>query len=95
MYDGFRRRAEDRMTQDERNELNESFMQCPRFDKHELTDDQIEEIAERAAKKAIALARDGFYQDVGETIVGKFKWLLGAVIVGSFMWLASKGFIKL
>lgn len=83
------------MTQDERNELNESFMQCPRFDKHELTDDQIEEIAERAAKKAIVFARDEFYQDVGQTIVSKFKWLVGAIVVGVFVWLAQHGVIKL
>lgn len=83
------------MTQDERDELNESFSQCPRYDKHELTDDQIEQIAERAAKKAIGMARDEFYQDVGETIVGKLKWFLGAIIVAVFVWLAQHGIIKL
>jgi len=88
IYDGRRRRKEDA-------DIDESFSQCPRYDKHELSDDQIEEIAERAAKKAIGMARDEFYQDVGETIVGKFKWLVGAIAVGIFVWLAQHGIIKL
>lgn len=86
LYDGNRRRKSD---------TDDSFSMCPRYDKHELSDDQIEEIAERAAKKAIGMARDEFYQDVGETIVGKLKWFLGAIIVGVFVWLAQHGIIKL
>ena len=88
IYDGHRRRKSDSTNED-------AFSQCPRYDQHELSDEQIEAIAERAAKKAVQMARDDFYKDVGETIVGKFKWLVGAVIVGLFVWLASKGAIKL
>lgn len=86
LYDGNRRRKSD---------TDDSFSMCPRYDKHELSDDQIEEIAERAAEKAIDKAKADFYQDVGHTVINKFYWLVGAVIAGSFLWLNSKGFIKL
>lgn len=85
LYDGYRRRKID----------IEGFTECPRYEKHELSDEQIEEIAERAAKKAIKLAKADFYQDVGHTVVNKFYWLVGLIIAGSFLWLNSKGVIKL
>jgi hypothetical protein len=88
LYTGYRRRKADA-------ELDESFSQCPRYDKHELSDEQIEEIAERAAKKAIEMAKTEFYTDVGHTVINKFYWLVGIVVAGSFLWLNSKGFIKL
>ncbi|MDD5688489.1 MAG: hypothetical protein PHE88_11740 [Elusimicrobia bacterium] len=86
LYDGYRRRVSDKLEND--------FMGCPRYDKHELTDDQIEEIAERAAEKAIKKAKDDIYKDVGETVVGKFKWMVGAIVVGVFVWMVSHGLIS-
>ena len=53
-------------------EMDESFAMCPRYDKHELDEEQIEDIAERAAKKAIIMARDDFYKDVGKSMFNKF-----------------------
>lgn len=87
LYDGRRRRAEDR--------LENAFTGCPRYDKHELSEDQIEEIAERAAEKAIKKAKDDLYKDVGETVVGKFKWMVGLIVVGTFVWMVSHGWITL
>lgn len=86
LYDGIRRRLADKMEND--------FIACPRYDKHELTDDQIEEIAERAAEKAIIKAKNDLYRDVGETVLGKFKWMVGAIVVGVFVWMASHGLIS-
>lgn len=88
IHENLKRRQMDR-------ELEEMFTQCPRYDKHELTDAQIEQIAEKAAKKAMIYAKSEFYQDVGHAVVNKFYWLVGAVVAGSFVWLASKGLIKL
>ena len=58
-----------------------------------MTDQEIEEIAERAAEKAIAKITDHLYQQVGRTVTEKFVWLIGLVTVGAFIWLQSKGFI--
>lgn len=95
MYDGLRRRKTDTLTEEEKQELDESFAQCPKYNLHELTDEQIDAIAEKAAKRAVAMARDDFYKDVGETVIGKFKWLVGAVVVGAAIWMAQHGLIKL
>jgi hypothetical protein len=75
------------------------FSHCPRFDKHELSEDQILAIA----KKAVELAREDMYNDVkkeftaevGRSVIDKFSWLVGIVVVSLFFWLQSKGFLKL
>lgn len=53
----------------------------------QLTDQQIEEIAERAAKVAFQMV----YQEVGKTVLTKLAWLVGAAVVGAAMWLAGHG----
>jgi hypothetical protein len=75
------------------------FATCPRYIRHELTEEQVLAIA----KKAVELAREDFYLDVkkefaaevGQSIISKFTYLVGLVIVGAFFWLQSQGFIKL
>jgi len=75
-------------------DLEESFRFCPRYDRHELTDDQIEEIAERAAKKAVLSAKNEMYQGVGKTVVGWAFYVVGAVAIGIFVMGIKFGWIK-
>lgn len=67
-----------------------SFVECPRYDKHELSEDQIVEIA----KKAVALARDEFYQEVGKSVTSKMFITVGLIVVGIFGWLTTHGYLK-
>ncbi|MDE2389475.1 MAG: hypothetical protein KGN35_10430 [Betaproteobacteria bacterium] len=60
-----------------------------------LTEEQVEEIAERASEKAIHKMADQVYREVGKGVVSKALWLIGVVAVGLAMWLKSKGFIDL
>lgn len=60
-----------------------------RFDV-QLSDAQIEAIAERAAEKALQKV----YAEVGKSILTKAAWLVGLVVVGLALWLTGKGFIK-
>lgn len=53
----------------------------------ELTEAQIDAIADRAARKALAIV----YAEVGQSVLRKLAWLVGAVILGAAMWLAGKG----
>lgn len=53
----------------------------------ELTDDQIEAIAERAAEVAF----EKIYQEVGKSVLKKLAWLVGAATVGLAMWLGGHG----
>lgn len=75
------------------------FEKCPNYHRYELSEEQIELIAEKAsdkaAIKAVELARNGFYKDVGETVVSKFLWAIGLIVVGLFVWLQTHNIIKL
>ncbi len=56
----------------------------------DLSEVQIEAIAERAATKAL----EKIYAEVGQSVLRKLAWLAGLVVVGLFIWLGGKGFIK-
>ena len=67
-----------------------SFIACPKYDKHELSEDQIIEIA----KKAVDLAREEFYQEVGKSVTSKFFVVIGLSVIGLFGWLTAHGYLK-
>lgn len=52
-----------------------------------LTEEQINEIAERAAKRALQIV----YAEVGQSVLKKLAWLIGIVVVGTALFLAGKG----
>lgn len=47
-----------------------------------LSEEQIDFIAEKAASKAVARMTGKMYEEVGKTIVSKFFWLTGLLAVG-------------
>jgi len=51
----------------------------------ELTDEQIEHIAERAAEVAL----NKVYAEVGKSVLKKLAWLTGAAVIGLALWLAG------
>ena len=51
----------------------------------QLTDAQIDEIAEKAAERAF----QKIYQNVGKSVLTKLTWMVGAAVVGLFMWLGN------
>ena len=57
----------------------------------QLTDAQIDEIAEKAAERAF----QKIYQNVGKSVLTKLTWMVGAVVVGLFMWLGGNGTVSL
>lgn len=60
----------------------------------ELSDEQIEAIAERAAEKAIEKMTTEAYATIGRGVVNKLMWMIGVITVGTFIWASSKGLIK-
>ncbi len=52
-----------------------------------LTEHDIDEIAEKAAERAL----EKVYAQVGQNILKKITWLLGLVAIGLAMWLGSNG----
>lgn len=59
-----------------------------------LTDAQIEEIAEKAAAKAVAKMTAMVYQEVGRNVIGKLLWVVGVAAVAVYGFLSAKGLIK-
>lgn len=58
-----------------------------------LTDATIEQIAEKAAEKAIKKLTNHVYQEVGRSVISKFFYIVGACSLGFYLWLKSKGVI--
>lgn len=56
-----------------------------------LTEEQIEEIAERAAERAMRKLTDHMYKEVGRGVVNKLFWIIGVISVGLYLWLKQKG----
>lgn len=59
-----------------------------------LTEDQIEQIAEKAAEKAIEKLTSHVYQEVGKSVVSKLFYIIGACAIGLYLFLKSKGIIQ-
>lgn len=59
-----------------------------------ISDEQIEEIAEKAAEKAIEMMTAGVYQSIGKSVVNKALWLIGALSLGAWLWAKKNGYIQ-
>ena len=58
-----------------------------------LTEDQIDDIAEKAAEKAIEKLTGDVYKAVGKSVVSKFLWIVGASAVGVWIWAKKNGLV--
>lgn len=61
---------------------------------HILTDERIEEIAEKAAERAVEKIAAQVFQQVGKGVISKALWMIGAMIVGGYFWLSGNGYMK-
>lgn len=59
-----------------------------------LTDEQVQHIAERAAVIAVERMTREVYHAVGKTILHKLAWAIGAAAVGVVVYASSKGWIR-
>jgi hypothetical protein len=58
-------------------------------ERHTLSDEEMDEIAERAAKRALELV----YAEVGKSVLKKLLWLLGTASIALLTWLKAKGIV--
>ena len=58
-----------------------------------LTEREIDDIAEKAAEKAIRKLTDHVYQEVGKSVVSKFVYIVGALTLTLYLWAKSKGLV--
>lgn len=54
-----------------------------------LSDEQIDEIAERAAEKAVAMVKNEFYNEVGRSVVSRFIMIVGIMVTALVAWFSK------
>jgi len=59
-----------------------------------LSDEEIEQIAEKAAEKAVVKMTTNMYREVGKGVIDKFFWIIGISAVAMYVYLQQKGIIK-
>lgn len=59
----------------------------PNTQKIELTHEQINDIAELAAEKAL----EKVYTSIGKSVVSKFLWMVGGLALAVSAWIAGNG----
>ena len=76
---------------DEHDEPKIHFHRCPKFERYELTEDQMERLASKAARKALALGKAELKQELGEstiafgaTVIRRFFYVVGAISLAIF-----------
>ena len=72
--------------------INGEFGEIQEYQVHnvQLTDEQIEKIAEKAAEVAFRK----IYEQVGKSVIHKVYWLVGAGVIALMYWLARSGNLK-
>ena len=75
---------------DSENQMRRDFDLCPRYDKHDLTEDQMVDIA----KRAVVMAKKEFNEEVGEAVTSKFFVMVGLCVMGILGWMTTNGYIK-
>ena len=53
---------------------------------HQLSEEQIELIAEKAAEKAVAKLTDRVYREVGKSVLSKLSWTVGVITLAAVIW---------
>jgi hypothetical protein len=59
-----------------------------------FTDEQIEQIAEKAASKAMSKLTDEAYRAIGKGVTERLFWIVGVLAVAGYFWAQQKGLIK-
>lgn len=59
-----------------------------------LNDEQIDEIAERAADLAVKKLTENAYKAVGKSIIEKLFWIVGVLTVAVYLWAKEKGIVS-
>ena len=62
--------------------------------RYRFSDEQIEDIAERAATKALSKITDMAYREVGKSVVEKLFYIVGVLAVAGYFYAQSHDWIK-
>jgi hypothetical protein len=71
------------------------YNRCPKYECHALTLEQVEEITDLAAKKAVELAKTEAYMVTGTFVITKAGYLIGFLLTGIALYLLKIGVIDI
>ncbi len=54
-----------------------------------LSDEQIDAIAEKAAEKAVEKMTSYIYREVGKSVVSKLFYIVGALVIGTYVYVKN------
>ena len=57
-----------------------------------ISDEKLEELANRAAQKAVERALQQMYVEIGRGVLRKAAWVIGVGVVALGVWLNTHGF---
>ena len=72
---------------------NINFHNCPKYEKHELTTDQIKAITFEAAKLAVEMVKAEAITATGTFVITKLGYLVGVISLGLLLYLNRLGLI--
>lgn len=82
---------ERRMTRRQSDRDTLEYEGCPKYLKHDLTDEQLLIIVDKAIE--VFLERQD--REIGRLTKKGFVYIIGATVTGVFLWLQARGFIKI
>ena len=60
-----------------------------------LTETEMDQLAERAAQKAVKRMTEEAYREVGRQTLRGVTYIVGVLTVAGLLWLANHGYLKL
>ena len=72
------------------NRTQVNFNHCPKYVKHDISEDQMLELIERGVDLYVARQE----QEIGRLTKKGFMYLLGAIGLGVYSWAVAHGFIE-
>ena len=67
------------------------FTQCPKYLKHDISEEQILAIA----KQAVLLAKEENEREIGRLTKKGFFYIVGAITIGFYSWAVAHGLIEI
>ena len=65
-----------------------------KLDSAKMTDSQIDDIAEKAAEKAVSKITDKAFKEIGKGVVNKLFYITGVIVVAGYLYLQAHGYVK-
>jgi len=59
-----------------------------------FSEEQMDNIAERAAERAMQKLTDEAYKSIGKGLISKLFWVVGVLATAAYFWAQGKGLIK-